>query len=105
MSGESSYSKEDVMPTMGRAGREVRIEIFSEHANVDKLDHAMESVKKAMKWDEQRFGREYDLDIFNIVAVNDFNMGAMENKGSHLIIPPLDESTRSTTSPPYSVFY
>jgi len=64
-----------------KSGREVTIEIFSEHDNVDKLDHAMESVKKAMKWDEDKYGLEYDLDMYNIVAVNDFNMGAMENKG------------------------
>lgn len=64
-----------------KSGRKVTIEIFSEHDNVDKLDHAMESVKKAMKWDEDVYGLEYDLDVYNIVAVNDFNMGAMENKG------------------------
>ena len=44
----------------------------------------MESLKRAMRWDEQRFGREYDLDVFNIVAVSDFNMGAMENKGLNI---------------------
>ena len=55
--------------------------IYVEPANIDKCDHAMRSLKKAMRWDEERFGREYDLDIYMIVAVNDFNMGAMENKG------------------------
>jgi len=63
------------------SGRYVRLEIFSEHDNVDKLEHAMTSLKKSMKWDEDVYGLEYDLDIYNIVAVNDFNMGAMENKG------------------------
>lgn len=63
------------------SGRRVQLEIFSEHDNVDKCDFAMESLKKSMLWDEQVFGLEYDLDIYNIVAVNDFNMGAMENKG------------------------
>lgn len=63
------------------SGRDVRLEIFSEHDNVDKLEHAMMSLKKSMKWDEDVYGLEYDLDIYNIVAVNDFNMGAMENKG------------------------
>jgi len=63
------------------SGREVCLTIYSEHKNVNKLDFAMESLKKAMKWDEDKFGLEYDLDLYNIVAVNDFNMGAMENKG------------------------
>ncbi|MCF6283454.1 MAG: aminopeptidase N [Candidatus Polarisedimenticolaceae bacterium] len=63
------------------SGREVALEIFVEAENVDKCDHAMRSLKKAMAWDERQYGREYDLDIYMIVAVNDFNMGAMENKG------------------------
>jgi len=63
------------------SGREVHLEIFSEHDNVGKLDYAMDSLKRSMKWDEDKFGLEYDLDLYNIVAVNDFNMGAMENKG------------------------
>ena len=63
------------------SGREVQLEIFSEPDNVNKLDYAMESLKNSMKWDEDVFGLEYDLDLYNIVAVNDFNMGAMENKG------------------------
>jgi aminopeptidase N len=64
-----------------RSGRDVRLEIWVEPENIEKCDHALESLKKAMKWDEDRFGREYDLDLYMIVAVNDFNMGAMENKG------------------------
>jgi len=63
------------------SGRKVHLEVFSEPENVSKLDHALESLKKSMKWDEDTFGLEYDLSIYNIVAVNDFNMGAMENKG------------------------
>ena len=59
----------------------MHLEIFSEHINVDQLDWAMQSLKDSMKWDEDVFGLEYDLDIYNIVAVGDFNMGAMENKG------------------------
>mmetsp|Transcript_5144 Transcript_5144/g.7154 ORF Transcript_5144/g.7154 Transcript_5144/m.7154 type:complete len:989 (-) Transcript_5144:444-3410(-) len=66
------------------SGREVHLEIFSEPENVGKLDHAMASLKHSMRWDEEAFGLEYDLDIFNIVAVNDFNMGAMENKGLNI---------------------
>ncbi len=63
------------------SGREIALKIFVEPHNLDKCDHAMRSLKKAMRWDEERFGREYDLDIFMIVAVSHFNMGAMENKG------------------------
>uniref|UniRef100_A0A7S2AUA2 Aminopeptidase N n=1 Tax=Octactis speculum TaxID=3111310 RepID=A0A7S2AUA2_9STRA len=63
------------------SGTEVALQIFSEHANVDQLEHAMTSLKKSMAWDETRYGLEYDLGVYNIVAVNDFNMGAMENKG------------------------
>jgi hypothetical protein len=64
-----------------KSGRKVHLEIFSEHANVGQLDWAMQSLKDSMRWDEERFGLEYDLDVYNVVAVNDFNMGAMENKG------------------------
>lgn len=63
-----------------RSGRNVTLRIFVEHGNETRCDHAMDSLKRSMKWDEDRFGLEYDLDIFNIVAVSDFNMGAMENK-------------------------
>ncbi|MBF0228919.1 MAG: aminopeptidase N [Desulfamplus sp.] len=63
------------------SGRKITLHIYVEHENKDKCNHAMQSLKKAMKWDEERFGREYDLDLYQIVAVNDFNMGAMENKG------------------------
>ena len=63
------------------SGREVVLEIYVEAHNADKCDHAMASLKKAMRWDEEVFGLEYDLDIYMIVAVDDFNMGAMENKG------------------------
>lgn len=63
------------------SGREVTLQIFVEHHNQDKCDHAMRSLQNSMAWDEQRFSLEYDLDIYMIVAVDDFNMGAMENKG------------------------
>ncbi len=66
------------------SGREVSIKIFVEEKDLDKCDHAMLSLKRAMKWDEDTYGREYDLDIFMIVAVDDFNMGAMENKGLNI---------------------
>ncbi len=63
------------------SGRDVTLRIYTEAHNIDKCEHAMQSLKRAMQWDEQRFGLEYDLDIYMIVAVDDFNMGAMENKG------------------------
>ncbi len=70
---------EDRFRTM--SGREVTLRIYVEHGKQDRCGYAMDSLKRSMRWDEQRFGREYDLDIFMIVAVSDFNMGAMENKG------------------------
>ncbi len=63
------------------SGREVSLEIYTEAHNADKCDHAIVSLKKAMQWDEDTFNLEYDLDTYMIVAVDDFNMGAMENKG------------------------
>ncbi len=66
------------------SGREVKLEIYVQHGNEDKTAHAMASLQRAMRWDEQRYGREYDLDIYMIVAVDDFNMGAMENKGLNI---------------------
>ena len=63
-----------------RSGRTVQLRIFVEHGKAARSAYAMDSLKRAMKWDEDRFGLEYDLDLFNIVAVSDFNMGAMENK-------------------------
>jgi len=62
-------------------GREVALNIWVRDGDQARTGHAMESLKRSMKWDEEVFGREYDLDLFNIVAVSDFNMGAMENKG------------------------
>ncbi len=66
------------------SGREVTLRIFVEEKNRQKCDHALRSLQKAMRWDEEKFGREYDLDLFMIVAVDDFNMGAMENKGLNI---------------------
>ena len=63
------------------SGKKVDLKIYSEQENIDKCGHAMKSLKQAMKWDEKRFGLEYDLDLYQIVAINDFNAGAMENKG------------------------
>ena len=66
------------------SGREVALEIYVDHGNENKCDHAMQSLKNSMKWDEERYGLEYDLDIYMIVAVDSFNMGAMENKGLNI---------------------
>ncbi|HDR1156804.1 TPA: aminopeptidase N [Pasteurella multocida] len=64
-----------------KSGREVALELFVDRGNLDRAEWAMQSLKRSMKWDEDRFGLEYDLDIYMIVAVDFFNMGAMENKG------------------------
>ncbi|MCR9277402.1 MAG: aminopeptidase N [Pseudomonadaceae bacterium] len=66
------------------SGRKVTLQIFSEPHNIDQCDFAMDALKRSMRWDEVAYGREYDLDIFMIVAVEDFNMGAMENKGLNI---------------------
>jgi len=70
---------EDTFRTM--SGRDVTLRIYVEHGKEDRCAYAMDSLKRSMHWDEEAFAREYDLDIFMIVAVSDFNMGAMENKG------------------------
>jgi aminopeptidase N len=73
---------EDEFVTM--SGRRVQLRIYVEHGNEDRARYAMDSLKRAMRWDEQTYGREYDLDIFMIVAVSAFNFGAMENKGLNI---------------------
>ncbi len=70
---------EDSYTTM--SGRQIVLRIYSEQGTIDQCGHAIESLKKSMRWDEERFGLEYDLDLYQIVAVGDFNAGAMENKG------------------------
>ena len=74
--------KRDTFKTM--SGRDIDLRMYVEPRNAEKCDHAMDSLKRAMRWDEEVYGREYDLDIFMIVAVDDFNMGAMENKGLNI---------------------
>lgn len=76
------HCQRDSFTTM--SGKEVRLEIFVEHKNSSKCDYALDALKRSMRWDEEVYGREYDLDIFMIVAVDDFNMGAMENKGLNI---------------------
>jgi aminopeptidase N len=79
MVGGNLAHVEDRFRTM--SGRDVVLRIYVEPGKQDRCGYAMDSLKRAMRWDEEAFGREYDLDIFMIVAVSDFNMGAMENKG------------------------
>ncbi|MBN9233119.1 MULTISPECIES: aminopeptidase N [Phyllobacteriaceae] len=66
------------------SGRKVELGIYVEHGKEALASYAMDALKRSMTWDEEKFGREYDLDVFNIVAVSDFNMGAMENKGLNI---------------------
>lgn len=73
---------EDTFTTM--SGKNVALKLYLEKGFRDQGDYAMQSLQRAMKWDEERYGREYDLDIYMIVAVSDFNMGAMENKGLNI---------------------
>jgi len=72
----------DTFTTM--SGKDVELNIYVRRGDEDKCAFGMEALKKSMQWDEEVYGREYDLDIFNIVAVDDFNMGAMENKGLNI---------------------
>ena len=67
-----------------QSGNKIELNIFTQAHNIDKCDHAMKSLIESMKWDEKVYGREYDLELYNIVAVDDFNMGAMENKGLNI---------------------
>lgn len=67
-----------------RSGRQVDLRLYAEHKDLEKLDHAMTSLKNAMRWDEETYNREYDLDRYMVVAVSHFNMGAMENKGLNI---------------------
>lgn len=78
VAGDLSFIEDTYTTT---SGNNVLLRIYVQQHNIDQCDHAMVSLKKSMKWDEDTFGREYDLDVYNIVAVDDFNMGAMENKG------------------------
>ena len=80
------------------SGRKVQCRIYVQHHNIDKCGYAMESLKKSMKWDEEMFGREYDLDVYNIVAVDDFNMGAMENKGLNVFNSKYVLASQSTAT-------
>ncbi|WP_102957788.1 aminopeptidase N [Mangrovicella endophytica] len=66
------------------SGREVELAVYTERGMASRATYAMDALKRSMRWDERRFGREYDLDVFSIVAISDFNMGAMENKGLNI---------------------
>ena len=81
VAGDLSFQQDSFITA---SGRKVDLRIFVEPHDLEKVDHAMASLKRSMQWDEQVYGREYDLDIFMIVAVSHFNMGAMENKGLNI---------------------
>lgn len=80
------------------SGRDVTLRIYVQEHNLNKVDFAMQSLIRSMKWDEDTFGLEYDLDIFNIVAVDDFNMGAMENKSLNIFNSRLVLATPDTAT-------
>lgn len=80
--GGALASIHDVFQT--RSGRSVELGIYCEPGKEERCRYAMDALQRSMRWDEERFGLEYDLDVFNIVAVSDFNMGAMENKGLNI---------------------
>lgn len=88
--------KQDTLTTMG--GKPVTLNIYVDKGDLDKIDHAMESLKQAFAWDEKVYGREYDLDIFNIVAVSHFNMGAMENKSLNIFNTSLVLANQETAT-------
>lgn len=80
------------------SGRKVNLEVYAPHGKQDRCHHAMASLKKSMKWDETAFGREYDLNDYMIVSIDDFNAGAMENKGlnifnSRLVLADMESAT------------
>ncbi len=81
-----------------KSGRKVDLYIYVRHGDESQCDHAMESLKASMKWDEDVYGLEYDLDIFNIVAVSDFNMGAMENKSLNIFNTALVLAAQETAT-------
>ena len=81
VAGDLSHTEDNFTTA---SGRRVRLGIYVTHGNEDKVEFAMGALKRSMKWDEEKFGREYDLDVFNIVAVGAFNFGAMENKGLNI---------------------
>ena len=87
---------EDTFTTM--TGKKVDLRIFVQDGYEDKVDWAMESIKRSMKWDEERYGREYDLDVFHVVATDKFNMGAMENKGLNIFNVSLLVGTGETST-------
>jgi aminopeptidase N len=81
VAGDLEYIQDEFVT---QSQRKISLQIFSEKGEKNKCHHAMDSLKKAMHWDEQAYGREYDLDIFMIAVIDDFNMGAMENKGLNI---------------------
>ncbi|MCK5883915.1 MAG: aminopeptidase N [Bacteriovoracaceae bacterium] len=87
---------EDFFTTM--SGRQVTLQIFCDKGSESRCDHAMQSLKKSMKWDEDKFGLEYDLDLYMIVSVDSFNAGAMENKGLNIFNSALTLASQKTAT-------
>ena len=81
-----------------RSGKDVALRFFLERENAERCGHALESLIRAMKWDEERFGLEYDLDVYHVVATNDFNMGAMENKSLNIFNSQYVLATQETAT-------
>lgn len=95
VAGDLVY-KEDFFKTM--SGQKVTLRIYTRDGDLPQVDFAMQALKDSMKWDEEAYGREYDLDIFNIVAVSDFNMGAMENKSLNIFNTALVLAQKETAT-------
>jgi aminopeptidase N len=95
VAGDLDY-KQDYFTTV--SGRKVDLRIYARPQDLNQVDFAMQALKDSMKWDEQKYGREYDLDVFNIVAVSDFNMGAMENKGLNIFNTALVLANKKTAT-------
>jgi aminopeptidase N len=93
--GELAFLASDFVTA---SGRKIQLKIYVEAGKEARCAWAMDALKRSMRWDEERFGREYDLDVFNIVAVSDFNMGAMENKGLNIFNDALVLASPETAS-------
>ena len=95
VAGDLSFIEDEFVTA---SGRRVTLQIFTEPHNIEQCDYAMAALKRSMRWDEEVYGREYDLDIYMIVAVDDFNMGAMENKGLNIFNTSCVLATKDTAT-------
>ncbi|KAA3641449.1 MAG: aminopeptidase N [Proteobacteria bacterium] len=95
VAGDLAYIEDNFITAKDK---QVQLRIYTEHRNIDACDFAMRSLKNAMRWDEQRFNLAYDLDEYNIVVTDDFNMGAMENKGLNIFNSKYVLATKDTAT-------